>query len=313
MPKIQTNGITTHYTQRGSGPELVLIHGITSSLAMWYNGLLNGFVNDYHVTAYDLRGHGLSDITPTGYTSADLSQDLLALLDVLSLERVLIVGHSFGGTVGLHFALEHPDRVSGVVMMDSGVACLRYLRIIQDWWGWDGRPTDMKEKGLSLDKFIELDSKQDVTDIIRHGLSVPRRAGFKKGQTGLTPRQQKLLDETKLGTEFRDVAGLTEDRLATVTTPVMALYGENSPYSKMAAHLAKLMPMTCHEVVPGIGHFYAVHAPALAVEKTLPFLREPEDFVRQRKPQPEPVGLSVAEEIAAPVTEGVLSGSVPQK
>ena len=134
MPKLLANGIQMHYQTRGAaGPHVVLIHGITSNLAMWYNGLLNGFVSEFRITAYDLRGHGLSDITPTGYTSADLAKDLGALLDALGLEKVLIVGHSFGGTVGLHFALENPDRVQGLVMMDSGVACLRYLRIIQDW------------------------------------------------------------------------------------------------------------------------------------------------------------------------------------
>ena len=141
----------------------------------------------------------------------------------------------------------------------------------------------MKEKGLSLEKFLDLDSQQDVTEVIRHGLSVPRRSGFKKGQTGLTPRQKKLLDETRLGFEFRDIAGLTEDRLATAKTPVLALYGQTSPYSKMAAHLAKLMPYTCHEVIEGIGHFYAIHKPAMAVDRILPFLREPEAFVRRRK------------------------------
>ena len=296
MPKLLANGIQMHYQTRGAaGPHVVLIHGITSNLAMWYNGLLNGFVSEFRITAYDLRGHGLSDITPTGYTSADLAKDLGALLDALGLEKVLIVGHSFGGTVGLHFALENPDRVQGLVMMDSGVACLRYLRIIQDWWGWDNRPADMKEKGLSLEKFLDLDSQQDVTEVIRHGLSVPRRSGFKKGQTGLTPRQKKLLDETKLGFEFRDVAGLTEDRLAGAKTPVLALYGQTSPYSKMAAHLAKLMPHTCHEVIEGIGHFYAIHKPALAVERTLPFLRDPEAFVRRRKAEEEPVEVLAGE------------------
>ncbi|PWU03982.1 MAG: hypothetical protein C5B51_17740 [Terriglobia bacterium] len=296
MPKVLVNGIQVHYQKRGAnGPDVVLIHGITSNLAMWYNGLLNGFVSEFHITAYDLRGHGLTDITPTGYTSENLAADLRALLDVLGLDKVIIVGHSFGGTVGLHFALDNPERVRGLVMMDSGVACLRYLRIIQDWWGWEGRPSDMKEKGLSLDKFLTLDSQQDVTEVIRHGLSVPRRAGFKKGQTGLTPRQQKLLDETRLGYEFRDVAGLTEERLKTVKTPVMALYGETSPYSKMAAHLAKIMPNTCHEVIEATGHFYAIHKPTMAVEKILPFLRDPEGFVRQRKSESEAVEVLAGE------------------
>jgi pimeloyl-ACP methyl ester carboxylesterase len=218
VPVLQANGIQVHYQQRGAGPELVLIHGITSSLAMWYN-----------------------------------------------------------------FAAEKPDRVRGLVMMDSGVACLRYLRIIEDWWGWEGRPADMRATGLSLEEFLELDAQQDVTEIIRHSLSVPRRAGFRKGQPGLTPRLERLLDESKVGSEFREVAGLTEERLAGVATPVMALYGEKSPYSKMGAHLAKLMPLACDEVIPGIGHFYAIHKPALAVEKILPFLRDPEGFVKQRE------------------------------
>jgi pimeloyl-ACP methyl ester carboxylesterase len=283
VPVLQANGIQVHYQQRGAGPELVLIHGITSSLAMWYNGLLDGFAAQYRVTAYDLRGHGLSGLTPTGYTSASLAQDLAALLGALGLERVLLIGHSFGGTVGLHFAAGNPERVRGVVMMDSGVACLRYLRIIEDWWGWEGRPADMRATGLSLEEFLELDAQQDVTAIIRHSLSVPRRAGFRKGQPSLTPRLERLLDETQMGSEFREEAGLTEERLAHMATPVMALYGEKSPYNKMGAHLAKLMPLACHEVIPGIGHFYAIHKPALAVEKILPFLRDPEGFVRQRQ------------------------------
>ena len=296
MPKVLANGIQVHYTQRGTGPEVVLIHGITSSLAMWYNGILNAMVPEFHVTAYDLRGHGLSDLTPNGYTSRDLAADLRAFLDAVGLEKVLLVGHSFGGTVGLHFALENPDRVRGLVMMDSGVACLRYLRIIHDWAGWEKRPADMKEKGLTVDSFLALDSKQDVTDVIRHGLMVPRRAGFKKGQTGLTERQRRLLDETKLGYEFRDVAELTEDRIATIRTPVLALYGETSPYSKMAAHLAKLMPRTCcHEVIEATGHFYAIHKPQVAVERLLPFLRDPEGFLEQKKADSEP-----AEAVAGP-------------
>jgi len=282
MPKIAANGIEVHYQQRGEGQDVVLIHGITSSLAMWYNGILPALSPEFRVTAYDLRGHGLSTITPNGYTSFGMAQDLKAVLDALGLEKVAIVGHSFGGALSMHFALLYPERVRGVVMLDSGLACLRYLRIIQDWSGWEGRPADMKERGLTLDQFLELDSKQDVTDFLRHGLSVPRRAGFKKGKAGLTERQRRLLEETRMVYEFRDVAGMTEDLLATVQTPILALYGETSPYKKMAAHLAKVLPQCCHDVFPGSGHFYAIHRPALVVERVAPFLRDPQSFIRQR-------------------------------
>src|SRR5581483_9661391 len=279
MPKLLVNGIRMHYQSRGSGPELVLIHGITSNLAMWYNGFLTQLAAEFHVTAYDLRGHGLTDITASGYTSLDLAVDLRALLDTLGIGQAVIVGHSFGGTVGLHFALDNPDRVRGLVMMDSGVACLRYLRIIQDWWGWENRPDDMKENGLSLEQFLELDNQQDVTEIIRHGLSVPRRSGFKKGHSGLTSRQRKLLDETRLGYEFRDVAGLTEERLAGMRTPILCLYGEGSPYRTMASRLAELIPSVCDTVLPESGHFSAILKPNVILEHLLPFLREPCSFL----------------------------------
>jgi hypothetical protein len=74
----------------------------------------------------------------------------------------------------------------------------------------------------------------------------------------------------------------------------LALYGETSPYSKMAAHLAKLMPRTCcHEVIEATGHFYAVHKPQVAVERLLPFLRDPEGFIEQKKAGSEPAEAAV--------------------
>jgi len=283
MPKILANGINLHYQTRGEGPDVLLVHGITSSLAMWYNGILPALTPEFRVTAHDMRGHGLSDLTPTGYTSRDMAEDMKALLDALGIANVAIVGHSYGGAVAMHFAALYPERVRGIVMMDSGLACLRYLRIIEEWAGWEGRPEDMKANGLNLERFLELDSKQDVTDVLRHGLNVPRRAGFKKGKSGMTERQRRLIEETKIGYEFRDVAGMTEELLKTVTTPVLALYGETSPYQKMASHLAAILPNCCHDVLPGTGHFYAILKPSLVTERVVPFLRDPQGVVRSWK------------------------------
>ncbi|MFN0101058.1 MAG: alpha/beta fold hydrolase [Bryobacteraceae bacterium] len=280
MPKAPVNGIDIHYVRRGEGRDVILLHGVTSSLAMWYNGIYPKLSENYRVTAYDLRGHGLSGLTPTGYTSADMAEDLLGLLDSLKIEKATLIGHSFGGAIGLHMALLHPDRVHGVIMLDSGLACLRYLRIIADWQGWKGRPEEFQKKGLSLEQFLELDSKQDVTAVIRHGLNMPRVGGFRKGQSGMTPRLQRLLDETKLGYEFRDVAGMTEERLRTVLTPVLALYGETSPYQKMAKHLNGLLPNCRHEVLPGTGHFSAIHRPELVAPVIQEFVADPIDYVK---------------------------------
>jgi 3-oxoadipate enol-lactonase len=279
MPKIHANGIDMHYVQQGSGPDVILLHGVTSSLAMWYNGVLPALSPSYKVTAYDLRGHGLSGLTPTGYTSEALAGDLRALMDALGIESAVVVGHSFGGTIGLHTACLHPERVRGVVMLDSGVACLRYLRIIEKWSGWKNRPALFRERGLSLEEFLSLDREQDITPILRHGLNMPRQAGFKKGQSGLTARQRRLIEETRIGYEFRDVANLTEDRLREVQTPVLAMYGSTSPYRRMAERLGELLPHCRHEVLPQVGHFYAVHHPDLMLGYLREFVPDPLSYV----------------------------------
>ena len=83
MPQVVARGVRTHYHQLGSGPDLVLVHGLGANLAFWYLGAAPLLAADHRVTAYDLRGHGLTARTPAGYTTAELAADLVALLDQL--------------------------------------------------------------------------------------------------------------------------------------------------------------------------------------------------------------------------------------
>jgi pimeloyl-ACP methyl ester carboxylesterase len=275
MAKATINGVAVHYQMKGSGADVVLVHGITSCLAQWYVEVLPSLARQYRVTAYDLRGHGLSDITPTGYTSEALAGDLFALMDHLGIRTAAVVGHSFGGAVGLHAALLQPERIAGVVLLDTGLACLRYLRVISGWSGWTDYGEDLAKFGITLERVLEIDQHQDVTEFLRQSLTVPLQAGFRKGQNAMTPRLQRLLDETAIGYEFRDVAGLTEARLSEIGTPVLAIYGGTSPYEKMAEHLCRRLPRCRYELLADSGHFYAVEEPALVVERILPFLADP--------------------------------------
>src|SRR5262245_15609485 len=104
MPKALTNGIQIHYQRKGHGPDVVLLHGITANLAMWFTKVFPELAKDYRVTAYDLRGHGRSDMPPSGYDSFTMAQDLLGLLNALGIENARFVGHSFGGAIAMHLA-----------------------------------------------------------------------------------------------------------------------------------------------------------------------------------------------------------------
>ncbi len=282
MAKALVNGIQVHYQRKGTGPDVILIHGITSCLAQWYVKVFPELARNYCVTIYDLRGHGLSDITTHGYTSVAMAEDQLALMDHLDIESARLVGHSFGGAIALHAAAVQPQRVKGVTLLDTGIACLRHLRLVEDWPGWKLWGDQLRRFGITLDRFVELDKKLDVTEIIRQGLSVPLQGGFRKGQSAMTPRLKRLLEESKVGSEFREVAGLTEAILARITTPVLAVYGDLSPYLKMAAHLSRIMPKCRYEVLEGAGHFYAAEDPGRMIERMSGFLQDPQAFVAGR-------------------------------
>ena len=112
-----------HHVQRfGKGERtVVFIHGLVmDNLSSFYFTLANPIAETCDVICYDLRGHGMSERPPTGYSVDTLVADLAALLDALEITRpVDIVGNSFGGLLALAFAAKHPDRVARLALIDA--------------------------------------------------------------------------------------------------------------------------------------------------------------------------------------------------
>ncbi|MEZ5216009.1 MAG: alpha/beta hydrolase [Ilumatobacteraceae bacterium] len=108
-------GVEIAYERQGSGPSLVLVHGITESRHTW-DPLVPALARDHDVIAVDLRGHGESSMTPP-YDSVVFAADLAALLGTLGVEMPLLVGHSLGGVVVSVMATMLPVR--GVVNVDQ--------------------------------------------------------------------------------------------------------------------------------------------------------------------------------------------------
>ncbi len=105
------------YSSRGDDrPSLVLLHGLFGSIANWH-GIARRFEDRCHLVVPDLRNHGRSPHQDSmGYPA--MADDVLQLLDELGLESVYLVGHSMGGKVAMWLALEHPQRVRGLVPVD---------------------------------------------------------------------------------------------------------------------------------------------------------------------------------------------------
>ena len=109
------------YREAGTGdPPIVLVHGMACDHTHLLPQLEH-LSSRHRVVAVDQRGHGASDAPEGEYTTEVLAADLGRFVDRLGLERPVLVGHSLGGGVVLHLAVEHPELVRGVVLLDSGV------------------------------------------------------------------------------------------------------------------------------------------------------------------------------------------------
>jgi pimeloyl-ACP methyl ester carboxylesterase len=105
----------------GGGPDVVCVHGITSTSRAWL-AVARELDGRASLQAVDLRGRGASGGLPGPYGMATHTADLLAVLDALAVERAAIAGHSLGAYVVARFAVEHPERVRAVVLIDGGLA-----------------------------------------------------------------------------------------------------------------------------------------------------------------------------------------------
>jgi len=101
----------------GDGPPLVLLHGYTGSSALW-TALAAQLAPNFRCIAIDLLGHGDSSAPPdpARYAMAATLTDLAGLFDALGLERAALLGYSMGGRVALAFAIEHPQRVTALLL-----------------------------------------------------------------------------------------------------------------------------------------------------------------------------------------------------
>jgi 3-oxoadipate enol-lactonase len=118
--KIEAGGIEINYELSGQGDPLVLIHGFSDNLAMWFNQV-PAFSGRYKVLTYDVRGHGKTETREARFSMEIFADDLRALLEALGIEKAFLLGYSMGGRIGLRFALEHPEMTAGLVFANSGV------------------------------------------------------------------------------------------------------------------------------------------------------------------------------------------------
>jgi pimeloyl-ACP methyl ester carboxylesterase len=115
---VEVDGARIHYLDEGSGPALVLIHGLGGQMHNFTHSLLDRLKHNHRVVILDRPGCGYS--TRPRNASAALgaqAKTIAGLIDKLGLERPLVVGHSLGGAIALMLALDHPENIGGLALL----------------------------------------------------------------------------------------------------------------------------------------------------------------------------------------------------
>lgn len=253
MPRWNVNGLRLHVQQAGEGPDLVLVHGVTGDLSLWFLcRAMQAFAREHRVTAYDLRGHGYSEVPPAGYTSADHAADLIALLDAIGAERARVVGHSFGAVIALHAAVLAPERIEALVLSDPYFPGLRYLEDVSRWSHWQNFRAEAEQAGVLLSDEYWYDLSRFFDQVLH--LEGDALLRFRQA-VGLPALERLLrLGRTTCGIDSKAEAGLTAELIAAVEQPALALYGEFSPFLATAGYLVEYMPNCRSALVPGAKH-----------------------------------------------------------
>ncbi len=281
MPKIAVNGLTFHVQQAGAGPDVVLIHGVTGDLSIWFLcKAMTDLAENFRVTAFDLRGHGYSEVTSTGYTSADHAADLFALMDHFEIKSAKLVGHSFGAVIALHAAVLAPDRVEAVVLSDPYFPGLRHLEDLSRWNHWAAFHQEAADAGVELSGEHWYDLGK-FFDQVMH-LDEPRMLKLRQS-VGLPAMARLLrLGNTTCGDDSKAEAGLTEAKILGVKQPALAVYGDGSPFLATANYLTEHLPNCRSCLIPNAQHRAPEENPGAftaAVKDFLVSLRNPVEAV----------------------------------
>src|SRR5450631_3589357 len=253
--EIETNGTILHVRIGGTGPAVILIHGYGDTGDMWAP-LAADLMRDHTVIAPDLRGMGLSSSTTNGFTKKNQAEDIAGMMNALHIERADVVGHDIGEMVAFAFAEAHQDRTTRLVVMDAPVPGIGpWEEILKNPLLWHFRfgGPDMERlvagrERIYLDRFWNEFSADPA----------------KFSETARVHYAQLYALPGAMHSGFAQFAAFDQDAadnrawLATgarLRMPVLAVGGEKSFGTTMAAVMRAAAADVREGIIPGSGHW----------------------------------------------------------
>jgi len=251
------------WREAGSGEPIVFLHGLGGTRVAW-GAQLRGLSSRFRCIAWDMPGYGDSDpVEPLTYKA--IADSLASFLDTLGLERVDVVGLSFGGMHALHTAIHHPDRIGRMVLADSSPA-----------FGMDGTTKEAWQTA----RLAPLDAGNtpaDSAEAVVDAITSVQLTGRIRDETvaafaQISPRGFRAAVHCLPDNDVRQ-------QLASIPHQTLVLVGdldEETPVS-YAQVLAEGLPNARLEIIPGAGHLTPAEAPTTFNDLISGFLGTPQE------------------------------------
>jgi pimeloyl-ACP methyl ester carboxylesterase len=262
MPHVKLDNLTLYYEDHGRGTPLVMIRGVSTNADHWYAQVPN-LVAKYRVITFDNRGVARSTDPGGDYTIADMAADTLGLMDALGLDKAHVYGLSMGGMIAQELAINHPDRIFGLILAATHCGGDRQVA-----------PTPEVEAVFKEMVFVgSEEAKRNAATCLFAPQTLAGRMDLVQEYVGISlkhPVPAEILIK-----QWQAVVGHdTFDRLGLITAPTLVLTGDVDvliPPGNSEV-LAQHIPGAELKVVPGGGHQILVEQAEACNRAVLEFL-----------------------------------------
>ncbi len=242
--------LVIHYRDEGTGPTLVLLHGVASSLHTW-DDWVERLAPHYRILRIDLPGHGLTGLDPTveRYEIAYMIDKLEKFLNKLSIDDIYLAGNSLGGYISWNYALHRPDRVKKMVLLDAA----GFPQDMPFIMNFTALPVIGEIAGVAMPKiFVDMninaafgDSDKVTDELQQRYFDLTMRQGNREALVNVFRTMKEQSQNPHLG-----------DRVKEITIPTLLMWGDQDEWVPLEImqqfHQALANSQTI--VYEGVGH-----------------------------------------------------------
>jgi len=281
LPDVEIN-----FASAGSGPPVLLLHGHPQTHIVWRKVAPRLVSAGYQVIAPDLRGYGdsgkpVSDAQHAPYSKRAMAQDQIALMEMLGHDRFSVVGHDRGGRVAHRLALDFPDAVESLAVLDIAPTLTMYARTDQEfatryfWWFFLIQPFDFPEKMIGGDPEYFL--RRHIAGQVKTDGAVEEEAIAEYLRTYQNPMTINAICEDYRASASIDLEHDRADEGRPIKSPLLAIWGAKGVVGELydvvetwkeKADLVSGFGFSC-------GHAIPEEAPEELAAKLLDFLPAP--------------------------------------